>query len=260
LPTSSSISNALREFAEDPPAWGELDPRSGLDRVLNERYCILFGGGRYVHVCRLRLDPDGVAEVLHEVRAEVTRRGAQHTRWNVGSSATPVDLVDRLVAHGLVPEDHAAALVAVDEPPRAPDGVEARRVRNLEEFELAEAIMARVFRDEPPEPGAEERFEREREGQGARDYLAFADGEPVGAGRMFMQDGDPAAVLVAGGVLEHARGRGAYRALVRARWEDAAVAGFHALTVQAGPMSRPVLERSGFTTVAEIEVLADPAC
>ena len=33
----------LRRFAEDPPAWGEIDPRSGLTRVLTDRYCLLFG-------------------------------------------------------------------------------------------------------------------------------------------------------------------------------------------------------------------------
>jgi GNAT superfamily N-acetyltransferase len=260
LPTSSSISEALREFAEDPPAWGDLDPRSGLERVLTDRYCLLFGGGTFTHVCRLRLDPDDVGDVLHEVRAEMGRRGAPRARWSVGWSATPSDLVDRLVAHGLVAEDHAAALVAVDEPPPAPDGVEARRVRDLAEFELGESITARVFRDASPEPDAAERFAHERDGHGARHYVAFADGEPAGAARMFMQDGDPAAVLVSGAVLAHARGRGAYRALVRARWDDALAAGFPALTVQAGPMSRPILERLGFRCVAEIEVLADPTC
>jgi hypothetical protein len=257
-------SSALRAFAEDPAAWGDLDPRSGLERVLTDRYCILFGDGAFTQVSRLRLDPDDVAAVLHEVRGEIARHGGRRATWNVGSSATPSDLVDRLVTHGLVADDHQAAHVAVDEPPAPPPRVEARRVRDVEELELAEAIAARVFRDGEPDhgesgDGAAERFARERDDRAPRTYLAFVDGLPVGAARMFVQQGDPAGVLIAGAVLPHARGRGAYRALVRARWDDAVAAGFDALCVQAGRMSRPILERVGFRCVAEIEVLEDPA-
>jgi predicted acetyltransferase len=66
-------------------------------------------------------------------------------------------------------------------------------------------------------------------------------------------------MLISGGVLAEARGRGAYRALVRARWEDAVEAGQPALVVHAGAMSRPILERLGFQVAAEQEVLLDPA-
>lgn len=64
-------------------------------------------------------------------------------------------------------------------------------------------------------------------------------------------------MLIGGGVLEHARGGGVYRALVRARWDDAVAAGTPALVTQAGALSRPILERLGFEAVAEIEILLD---
>jgi uncharacterized protein (DUF2237 family) len=63
----------------------------------------------------------------------------------------------------------------------------------------------------------------------------------------------------AGGALAEALRRGAYRALVRARWDEAVEAGQPALVVHAGAMSRPILERLGFHAVAEQEVLLDPA-
>ena len=50
-----------------------------------------------------------------------------------------------------------------------------------------------------------------------------------------------------------------YRALVRARWDDAAESGFNALCVHARATSRPILERLGFEKVAEHEILRDPA-
>jgi hypothetical protein len=64
--------------------------------------------------------------------------------------------------------------------------------------------------------------------------------------------------MIGGGVLEHARGRGIYRSLVRARWDDAVAAGTPALCTQAGAMSRPILEGLGFERVADHEILLDP--
>ena len=50
---------------------------------------------------------------------------------------------------------------------------------------------------------------------------------------------------------------GAYRALVRARWDEARRRGATSLVVQASAMSRPVLERSGFRAVGNVRMLAD---
>jgi len=63
--------------------------------------------------------------------------------------------------------------------------------------------------------------------------------------------------LMGGAVLAEARGRGVYRALVRARWEHAAARGTPLLIVQAGEMSRPVLERLGFERHGDIHLYVD---
>jgi GNAT superfamily N-acetyltransferase len=86
-------------------------------------------------------------------------------------------------------------------------------------------------------------------------YLAWADGEPVAVGDMFLL---PFAGFLAGAAtLRDYRGRGAFRALVRARWEAAEERGTPALIVGAGKMSRPILERLGFSTVSEQRLLLD---
>lgn len=258
-------SSALRSFAEDPPAWGEIDPRSGLTRILTDRYCLLFGSSPTTTlVSRLRLDPDEVPEAIHEVREEIARRGHREAVWRVGSSATPADLVDRLAAHGFIPsnrpgdEPHLTSMVLTDEPPPV-DGVEARRIASAKELKLASAISSAAFGEGEDELDWDVRFVSERAGHIPRMYLAFVDGAPVGAARALVEDDCPAVMLVSGGVLAEARGRGAYRALVRARWDEAVAAGKPALVVHAGAMSRPILERLGFHAVAEQEVLLDPA-
>jgi GNAT superfamily N-acetyltransferase len=66
-------------------------------------------------------------------------------------------------------------------------------------------------------------------------------------------------VLNGSSVLPEARGRGAYRALVAARWARAVELEKPALVVQAGSMSRPILERCGFQPICVLDLLDDSA-
>ena len=86
-------------------------------------------------------------------------------------------------------------------------------------------------------------------------YLAYLDGKPVArASGAFSEHG---VTLFGGATLPEARGRGAYRALVAARWEDAVRRGTPALITQAGAMSQPILGRLGFREVCRIRILID---
>jgi GNAT superfamily N-acetyltransferase len=265
------IAEDIRRFAEDPAAWGpELPRESGLKRILTDRYCLLLGPvPTFTSVSHLRLAPEDVAEVISEVRAHVAEHGHREAMWWIGSSATPGDLADRLQAHGLVPdnrpgsEPHGTSMVLVDEPPQTAE-VDARRVRTLDEFRIATKLTSVAFESPPEEAAAweaiaEERFAAERAGHSPRTYLAFVDGEPVAVARALVEPDCPAVLMIGGGVVPSARGRGVYRALVRARWDDAVAAGTPALCTQAGAMSRPILESLGFRPVAEHEILLDPA-
>lgn len=264
------IADDVRRFAEDPAAWGEIGPETGLTRILTDRYCLLLGPvPSFTTVSRLRLDPDTVSETIAEVRALVAQHGHREAMWWVGPAATPGDLADRLQTHGLVPDErpgsepHATTMVLAEEPPRAPANVVARRVNSFEEFFAAGKIADEGFgaseeNAKAYEAIAQESFAREREGYAPRTYIALLDGEPAGVGRAIFANDCPAVLMIGGAVLAHARGCGVYRALVRARWDDAVAAGTRALATQAGSMSRPVLERLGFQGIAEQEVLLDP--
>ena len=81
------------------------------------------------------------------------------------------------------------------------------------------------------------------------------DGDPVA--RASAAFGEHAVSLFGGATLPEARGRGAYRALVAARWEDAVARGTPVLVTQAGRMSQPILAQLGFRPVCEIRVLLD---
>ncbi len=264
------ISEDVRRFAEDPAAYGEIRPESGLTRVLTDSYCVLLGPvTSFTLVMRLRLEAEHVAETISEIRQVISEHGHRGANWWVGSSSTPSDLADRLQAHGFVPDErpgwepHATALVLANEPPTVA-GVEARRVESYEEYRLGAEISHTAFgsSDEQRtewETIAEARFEAERAGYAPRSYIAYVDGRAVGSAAAVIERDLPAVLMIGGGVLPAARGAGVYRALVRARWDDAVANGTPALCTQAGKMSRPILEQLGFEAVDEQEILFDPA-
>lgn len=264
------IAEDVRRFAEDPAAYGKIRPETGLTRVMTDRYCVLLGAvPTFTLVSRLRLDDEHVAETIAEVRRIIADHDHRGASWWIGSSAAPSDLTDRLQAHGFVPDErpgwepHATSLALASEPPRV-DGVEARRVESFEEYRLASSIAHTAFGSSEEEHAeweaiAEERYEAQQAGNAPRSYIAFAGGRAVGAAAAIVEPDLPAVLMIGGSVLPDARGAGVYRALVRARWDDAVANGTPALCVQAGRMSRPILERLGFVVVDEQEVLLDPA-
>lgn len=141
------------------------------------------------------------------------------------------------------------------------EDVEVVVVDSFEEFAQGTRVELAVF-DVPAEGRAkmeaelEERFaEYATAGNPYRRWIARLEDQVVGTAGAVR--GEVGVNLFGGGVLPQARGRGVYRALVRARWEDAKQRGTPALTVQAGRMSRPVLERLGFEFIAPMLTYVD---
>jgi GNAT superfamily N-acetyltransferase len=140
-------------------------------------------------------------------------------------------------------------MVLTDAPSGVRPDVEVRRATTPEDRLAAARIAVIAFG--MPEPVA---VQEETDDDNVV-YIALVDGEPVArATASFSEHG---VTLFGGATLPEARGRGAYRALVAARWDDAARRGTPALVTQASPMSRPILRRVGFREVCEIRILLD---
>ncbi len=250
-------------LAENSNLHHPLGP--GSERVEEPRYVVFLGPGSFAGftvVQRLRLDGETVEDTVAEVRAMLDRRGRFERTWEVGSSATPPDLSDRLLAMGMVPdrEPYAVGMVLDTPPGPGPAEVEVRRVASREDFLTSIRIAMESFgmsgRDlEEAMARADEEWETLRSNDAVVQFLALIDGEPVAQARATFT---PIGVLLNGGsTLEPARGRGAYRALVRARWDEAERRGARCLVTQAGAMSRPILARLGFREVCDIRILLD---
>lgn len=252
-------------LAEDANSYTPL--RAGEERLVEDRYILFLGAGpddpHWTVAQRLRLLPEEVDPTVAEVRALVASRGRRGLSWEVASSATPSDLGRRLEALGIVPdvEFEAAAMVLSSPPAASAPDVRVIRVATVGDHLLATRVMAEAFGmpevADAADP-ASARLDLDFQARGhAMTYLAWAGGEPVAAARATFT---PWGVVLNGGsTLPHVRGRGLYRALVQARWEDAVARGTPVLVTQAGGMSRPILERLGFRRVAGIHIYLDEA-
>ena len=246
----------LREVAEYPNSFGPLGPND--ERIDTGRYTLCMAAGKkWNTVQRQRFPLDDVDEVIAEVRATLRERERPQTQWEVGSSAPP-GLVDALLERGVIrdKEPYAVALVLTREPPPVPDGLTARAVETFEEYEAANAVQWEAFEMSAEDIAASRELlpQLYRETPNVM-HAVWLDGEMVCAGSAAPTE--HGLLLYGGATVPRARGRGAYRALNRARWDDAVAHGTPALITQGGSMSRPILEKLGFERVGEVHMLLD---
>jgi hypothetical protein len=246
---------SLVELAENANTYTPLGPTD--ERVVTDRYVLWMGRGDepgWNVAQRFRLRGDEIDEVRAEIHAHLRVKGRTACTWEVGTHATPADLVDRLLALGLVddePTPLAVGMVLTEPPADPPPGVDVRRAETRAERLAAARIAAVAFGGPvPTEVPAEPELDPDNVV-----YLAYVDGEP--AARASAVFSEHAVALFGGSTLPEARGRGAYRALVAARWQDALARGTPTLVTQASPMSRPILGRLGFRELCEIRILLD---
>ena len=214
-------------------------------------------GSTWNTVQRQRFALDELDEVLEEVRGHLRGRGRTKTQWEVGSSAPP-GLVEALLARGVQPDKdpYAVALVLTSEPPAMRPGFTARRVETIEELEAACEVQWEAF-GSTPEEIAEARSLLPtlfRKSPTLR-HAVWLDGKIVCTGTA--SPTDHGLLLYGGATAERARGRGAYRALIRARWDDAVALGTPVRITQGGTLSGPILERLGFERIGEVHMLMD---
>jgi len=257
MPPMSPSPTLLCELAEYPNSFGPLGPKD--ERIETHRYTLCMGHGRsWNTVQRQRFPANEVDEVIEEVRSLLRARGRPSTQWEIGSLAEPRDLADLLLQRGIVrdKEPFAVGLALRKEPPSPPPGVVGRRVETFEEYAAASEIQIEGFgaTDEEAAERRDSLAERWRESPNIM-HAAWHEGALVSAG---ICAPTPHGLLLYGGAtLTKARGRGAYRGLLRARWDEAVARGTPALFTQAGSMSRAILERLGFERVGHVHILLD---
>jgi hypothetical protein len=210
---------------------------------------------------------DGIEGMVLEARALLAGLGKQQGAWFVAEACQPEGLAARLRLFGMVPyeepplEPRFAAMALLREPPPGPPDVDAHPAASLAEYKAGRQVSDDAFEMSETDRQAFETqaallFELERDGSAeSRTFVALLDNEI--AGFAFAIYGASSVYLGGGATHQDKRGRGVYRALVRARWDAAVAHGTPALTVGAGTHSGPILERLGFQTVGWVDCLLD---
>lgn len=230
----------------------------GFQRIQNERFSLLLGPNpQFTTVQRVRVEPDELEATLAEVRGLVIERDHVEGTWWLSDER----LWQRLRELGLKEVRHGEAeltAMALAKPPEyGPADVIAGPVETFEEYTQAAQIRSEAFSAEPLQDAAQlaEDFQVEQEAGIVVTFLARADDRPAGtAMAVYCPLG---AHGFGGATAPWARGRGAYRALVRARWDEAARRGTPALVTHGGSMSAPILRRIGFEEVCLLRRLQD---
>lgn len=252
----------IRELAESPNVHQALAPGRELVHDPDGRFAVYLAPGTGPHsatVQRVRLAAADVEPTLAEIRALLRARGRTGAEWELGESSEPGDLVPRLLALGLRHDPDEPVAIGMVLHGRPADAtalrIEARRVGSVDELATARAARRAAFggTTAPDDPKLAADFARE--GVDGSTFVAFLDGRPVAAA--YSAYTPWGVILFGGATVPDARGQGAYRSLVAARARDAEERGMTALVTHAGRMSRPILERLGFTAVARIDRLLD---
>jgi hypothetical protein len=250
------IDPALREYAETPDRFAPVPEGTSVTRFADERICVI-QGPTWAGISGPRVREDELDDLIALVH-ELVPADKRQTWW-IGPTARPANIIELLEARGFRPAEDGAELraMALTTPPPDPAaGVEVRRVETLDDFLAAREVQWEAFevpheRRELQRPYLHDEFDEAMTHGTPLTFLALLDGKPAATGMAIPSE--RGVFLIAGSTATWARGRGLYRALVRARWDYAVERGTPALITEAlVDTSYPILQRLGFAEVCTI--------
>lgn len=234
-----------RKTVEYPEARREVTPTV-------VRHVNISGAGEG-SVIYSQLNENNVEEVIREQIAYFESLG-QDFEWKVYDYDRPSDLKDRLQSHGFIVEEAEAIMVLdLESAPQLlwqPVSQNIKRITEPEALSDVLAVQQQVW---------EEDFSwlNEHLGGALRKYpdlmsvyVAYVEDKPASAAWTYFPKHSQFASLWGGSTVSSYRKRGLYTALLALRAQEARDRQVRYLTVDASPMSRPILEKFGFTAIA----------
>ena len=169
--------------------------------------------------------------------------------WAVCAHDQPPDLSQRLVAAGFVCEEDEEAIMVLDlarapESLWTPPGADVRRLSDPDRLEEVRQLLEAVW-DEPFDWFIP-RMRRLLASSYTAIFVAYVQDEPASVAWLLCPEGGQFAGLYGGSTLPAFRGQGLYTSLLAVRAQEARRRGYRYLTIDAGDMSRPIVEKRGF--------------
>jgi Acetyltransferase (GNAT) family len=178
----------------------------------------------------------------------------QAFEWKVYDYDRPPDLIERLRAKGFVIEEAEALMVLdLDDAPPVlwqPFRHTVKRITEVEKLSEVQIVEQQVWNEDST-------WVFDYLGVALRNfpdqmsiYVASIDGQPASAAWIFFPKHSQFASLWGGSTINNYRKHGLYTALLSVRAQEAKTRQVRYLTVDASPMSRPILEKFGFELIA----------
>ncbi|MCG8350891.1 MAG: GNAT family N-acetyltransferase [Chloroflexales bacterium] len=199
---------------------------------------------------------------LHEANADDVIREqvsyfesiGQDFEWKVYDYDTPPDLKERLESHGFsVAEAEALVVLDVAEAPEIlyqPVRHHVQRIIIPEQLADVQTVEQQVW-------GEDSSWVVDFLGDALNNYpeqmsvyVAYVDAQPASAAWTYFPENSQFASLWGGATISSFRKQGLYTSLLAVRVQEAKARQVNYLTVDAMPMSRPILERFGFEMIA----------
>lgn len=210
--------------------------------------------------------------VLDETNAnaEIERQSAHYQslgmelEWKVFGHDSPADMGRRLEAHGYKMSNSDSLLVLdLEDAPdyywSLPLGA-VRRVTRPEEVDAVMQMEQDVWQRNFDQLGEGLKMDLRNAPDRLSMYAVFEGERALSAAWMYSLEPTPFVMLLGGTTRPEARNHGYYTSLIATRAREARSRGSRYLTVNASPMSRPILEKHGFLCLdesREYELLLD---
>jgi len=170
--------------------------------------------------------------------------------WKTYSHDAPSDLPERLLRFGFAAgEPESVMVLDLDEAAdliRVSSSADIRALADPSDIGEVIAVLTQVWGEDRRRLEAVLTDEMVEAPDLLRVYVAYVNKTPAAAAWARFHPGSQFASLWGGSTVAEYRGRGLYSALLSARAREARQRGVRFLTVDAGPMSRPILEHAGF--------------
>ncbi len=195
-----------------------------------------------------QMDDSNAAAVIEEQVTFIKGR-QQPFEWKIFSHDQPADLPQRLTAHGFESEEMDAVMVLdLSEAPGPllqEPGADIRRITQRDELGDVITILEKVW-------GGNFSWVTHRLGDHLEIpgylsiYVAYVDDEPACTGWTYFHPNSHFASIWGGSTVEEYRQNGLYTAVLARRVQEALARGYSYVTMDASPMSRPIVTKNGF--------------
>ena len=180
---------------------------------------------------------------------------SQDFEWKVFDYDSPADLKDRLAAYGFEIEEAEAIMVfdlsATPDFLLQPVAHDVRQITSTAKIADVMSVERQVWNEDFADLEAYLTHTLASEPEKMNIYVAYVGDQPVSSAWVYFPPHSQFASLWGGSTLPEFRGQGFYSALLAVRVQEAISRKVSYLTVDASPMSRPILEKFGFEKIAD---------